>query len=296
MKSPARVLAAVDFSGDARRAAARAALIAREQGAQLDFLHILSPSSLASLRELLRAKPASEAAVLAAVGERLESLAAEVMGEAGLRARTRVEVGKVLEGIAAASGRSDLLVLGARGWNPLRDRILGTTAERLLGKCLRPVLVSRRPPRGPYARVVVATDFSADSIAALEWALGLAPAAQVTLVHAFGVPFEGKLRYAGVEEAKLREYRAHARREALAQMRAMLSTKPREFGRLTHAVAYGHAPQMILGKARLLRADLIAIGKHGKSLAEDLLLGSVTRHVLSDAKCDVLVVQEPPAR
>jgi len=66
--------------------------------------------------------------------------------------------------------------------------------------------------------------------------------------------------------------------------------------RLSHAVAHGHPSRLILAKSRQLRADLVVIGKQGRSAAEDLLLGSVTRHVLSDAKCDVLVVQEAAAR
>jgi nucleotide-binding universal stress UspA family protein len=45
---------------------------------------------------------------------------------------------------------------------------------------------------------------------------------------------------------------------------------------------------MILAKEKQLGVDLIVMGKHG-SMIEDLLIGSVTRHVLSDSRCDVLV-------
>ena len=43
-------------------------------------------------------------------------------------------------------------------------------------------------------------------------------------------------------------------------------------------------------QAAALGADLVAIGKHGTSALEDLLLGSVTLHTLASARCDVLVV------
>lgn len=39
--------------------------------------------------------------------------------------------------------------------------------------------------------------------------------------------------------------------------------------------------------------DLIALGKHGAHVAEDLLLGSVTKHVLMEAQADTLVVPDP---
>ena len=48
------VLAAVDFSEDSRRAARRAALIAGEQGARLELLHVHASRGLTSLRDLLR--------------------------------------------------------------------------------------------------------------------------------------------------------------------------------------------------------------------------------------------------
>jgi nucleotide-binding universal stress UspA family protein len=290
------VLAAVDFSDDARRAASRAAFLAAEQGARLDLLHVLSNASAASLVDLLRPHAGAQAQVLGGVRAMLEELASELARHAGVTANPRVEQGEVLPTILAAAREAGLLVVGAHGWNPLRDLILGSTAERLLGRCRRPVLVVRRPARGPYRRVVAATDFSPHSLAALAVAMRIAPGADIVLVHAFGIPFEGKLRIAGVDEERLREYRAQARQQALADMLSTVATIEGDRGRLSHAVAHGHPPQLILAKARQLRADLVVIGKKGRTAAEDFLLGSVTRHVLSDAKCDVLVVQEPAGR
>lgn len=295
MKPVKSVLAAVDFSGDATHAAHRAALIASEQRARLRLLHVLGSAAFDDLLAMLRAAGRTKARVVGNARAAMADLAADIRECSGVRATTRVEEGDVLATLLAAAGRADLLVLGARGWNPLRDMILGTTAERLLGMCRQPALVVRRPVKGPYRRAIVAVDFSPHSEPALRMAMDIAPHAEITLVHAFGVAFEGKMRYAGVQDEHLRAYRAQARREALARVIALAAKLRRDDGRLAHAVAHGHAPSLILGKARTLRADLIVIGKHGKSAAGELLLGSVTRHVLSDAKCDVLVVQEPPA-
>lgn len=35
------------------------------------------------------------------------------------------------------------------------------------------------------------------------------------------------------------------------------------------------------------------ISKHDSHIAEELLLGSVTKHVLADSQCDVLVICDP---
>ena len=40
-------------------------------------------------------------------------------------------------------------------------------------------------------------------------------------------------------------------------------------------------------------ADLIVVGKHGAHIAEELLLGSVTKHVLAESQCDVMVICDP---
>jgi nucleotide-binding universal stress UspA family protein len=39
---------------------------------------------------------------------------------------------------------------------------------------------------------------------------------------------------------------------------------------------------------------LLALGKHGRTLTEDLLLGSVTQHLISEGTNDLLIT--PPAR
>lgn len=286
------VLAAVDFSDDARRAAWRAALVAAEQGARLELVHVMNRASASALRGLLRPQAGGEGRVLDSLRAMLDGLAAEIPGGAGTMARTRVIQGEVVPSLLEAASAAGLVVVGARGWNPIRDMLLGSTAERLLGRCRRPVLVARRPAKTPYRRVVAAIDFSTHSRAALDLAMRLAPHAGIMLVHAYGVAFEGKLRLAGVDDERLRAFRAEARREALARMAALAASIEGDRSRLSQAVTHGHPPGVLLAKAAQLRADLIVIGKRGGTLAEDLVLGSVTRHVLADAACDVLVVQE----
>ena len=42
-----------------------------------------------------------------------------------------------------------------------------------------------------------------------------------------------------------------------------------------------------------VNADLIVVGKHGSHIAEELLIGSVTKHVLAESQCDLLVMCDP---
>ncbi len=154
----------------------------------------------------------------------------------------------------------------------------------------RPVLVVKQAPKGSYQRVIVPVDFSPHSVQALKTAMHIAPSADITIIHAFDVPFEGNLRIVGVADEEIHRYHIQARQQALRKIGDLVGGLDAAPYRFRHVVKHGDAPRVILDKEQELEADLIVIGKHGQSIVEDLFLWSVTRHVLADAKCDVLVV------
>ncbi len=55
-------------------------------------------------------------------------------------------------------------------------------------------------------------------------------------------------------------------------------------------VVHGDPSLRVIEQEQERDCDLIVMGKHGASITEDLLLGSVTKHVLEEAQSDVLVV------
>ncbi len=288
-----RFVAATDFSKQATWAAQRAALLAAEHGAQLELLHVVAEAPLGALREVLHARPEGVANLVADLRHAVDKAAAALAKAAGAAVAGRVEIGDVQEVIAQQGSDADLLVLGARGTSPLRDAILGTTAERMLGKCSRPMLIVKRRAAHRYEQVLVALDFSPASEAALRASLHLAPQAALTAVHAYDVPFEGKLRLAGVEEQTLDAYRSRAAEKAVADIGSLGERTAGERTRLAHKVAPGYPAHVILEQEQAMRADLTVLGKQRRPLVQEFLLGRVARHVLADSRSDVLVV---PAR
>lgn len=276
------ILVPTDFSDDARNAALRAALLAREPGAaRVVLLHV--PPILPFDVELeLRANAAAERA--------LEALATELQAESGTAFEPRLAAGAVVPTIAGEAASCDLVVLGARGVNPLRDLAIGSSAERLLRKAPCPVLIVKAAPAGAYQRVLVPLDFSPDSGAALALAARIAPQAALTLVHAYDLPFEGKLGIAGASRDDIERYRSQVHERAGMQIDQAVTAAGLAPERTVRVVDRAYPPKLIQDSARALRAELIAIGKHGGSMLEDLLLGSVTLHTLAAAECDVLVV------
>lgn len=73
---------------------------------------------------------------------------------------------------------------------------------------------------------------------------------------------------------------------AAETLHADLGVKPADW---TPRVFYGDASLCIVEQEQDQDCDLIVIGKRGQNLTEELLLGSVTRHVLTEPQGDVLV-------
>ena len=290
MQRIAKILAATDFSDDGRRAARRAALLAVERQAELSLLHVMSGPSLEVLRALFPVREDAERELVDESRRLLAELAGELGPENGVTPDIQVRIGRVIDEIVAAAEQTDLLVVGARGSGSLRDLILGSTAERLLRKRRAPSLVVRRPAQGPYRRVLVPVDLSAQSADALRVAMTIAPAADYCLFHAFEVPFEGQLWLAGVSAERLDAHREQARLAALHGLSELIGQVGGDFGRFRPRVKAGEAALLILNEEAENNADLIVIGKQNYSRVQEIFLGSTARHVLSSAKCDVLVV------
>ncbi len=283
---PTPIVAGTDFSADAGNAVLRAAMLAAQLGGGLELLHVVDRSSLDALRQWVRT-PADVAERLVEDARReLEKCATGL----GTPASVRVAVGGVLDELVASVAHDALLVLGMHGLNPLRDAIVGTTAERLLGRCERPVLVVRTPPRQPYRNVVAAVDLLPGAGNVLAGALRIAPGAKLTALHAYEVVFEGALHRAGVPMGEIDAQRAAAFQKALDGLRELSHAASGDPYLFLPIAERGDAARLTLDRALSLDADLIVVGKRRRSAVESLLLGSVTRHVLAGAKGDVLVV------
>lgn len=285
------ILAATDFSAPARHAADRAARIAHECRAALVLMHVMPSTQLEELRGWLGQDHATERALETQAREQLDRLAAEIHAQRHVETGTSVLSGAAPDAIARVAAQVDasLVVVGAKGAGFLRRLLLGSTSERLLRRTLLPVLVVRQAAHEPYRRVLVAVDFSEWSLQAVAEARRVAPHAQVVLMHAFEVPFESKLQFAGVDAATIDRYRERTRAEALQRVHDVAAAAGLRTGAWQPCVVEGHAARCVLEQEVETDCDLVVLGKHGQSVTEELLLGSVTRQVLAEGTVDVLV-------
>lgn len=206
-------------------------------------------------------------------------------------ADTQVVSGSLLTELAkkADSLAASLLVCGAKGESVIRRFTLGTTALRILSTTTRSVLVVKQPPHERYRRLLVPVDFSPSSLRAIHHARSIAPLADIVLLHAFDVPFEGLLRYASVDDDTINHYRIVAKQEATQMLHALRDEAGLASYCSSVVVLHGNPTLRIIEQEQELDCDLIVMGKHGQNLLEELLLGSVTKQVLAESQGDVLV-------
>lgn len=287
-----RVLATTDLSAPARHAAERAALVAKDASATLRLVHVISGPGVSGLRRLLEgADDDVEGRIRQKIDRDVARLGEHLTQAYGVTALADVVSGPVIASILghAAASSADLLVLGARGTSFMRHLMLGSTAERLVRKSNRPLLVVRQPPHERYRRVIVALDFSPSSLAALELARAVAPHADIVLLHAYDVPYEDWMRTVEVQEGALHRYQQAARQRALQDLHAFLESAGQAAAGLPTVVVKGDPTLRILEQEQELDCDLIVVGKQGEMMPEEFLLGSVTKHVLQQSQSDVLI-------
>lgn len=223
-----------------------------------------------------------------------EKLLARMEAEvAALTARGRItchvvagRAGDVLP-LLAAELEAELLVLGHTRRGGALGAVLGTTAQRVLRASTVPVLSLHPNARAAHARVLLATDLSPHSAAAL--------AAAARLAHALAQPAEPRFHPLYVTvlawEAAAAGLPEGSPEHAARELAEFLGEIP-ELAGTPGAVRAGDPADGILREADEWRADLIVVGTHGRRGLPRLLLGSVAGTVLRRAGVSVLAI--PP--
>lgn len=290
------IIAATDLSPASLHGIDRGFVIASQSGCRYTVVHALGLDALAPLQAWLgeRSARVSEG-VSEEARARLDALLAEPGRNRGVDAAVRLEDGQATAALTrlAAEEDTDLIVIGARGGGFFQRMLPGSTASRLLRKTRCPILIVQQSASSPYRRALVAIDFSPASLLALRVARALSPGIDLVLLHVFDVPFEGKLRYAGVDDDVIDHYRDEARVKAARQLDELARSAGLGTSDYTALVVHGDATAEIVRHETSLNCDLVVMGKHGQHVTEELLLGSVTRRVLSEVNSDVLVIVEP---
>jgi nucleotide-binding universal stress UspA family protein len=150
--------------------------------------------------------------------------------------------------------------------------------------------------KGRITHILVPTDFSAGSEAALAWArdLALRYEARLSLLHVVTDPRAVGVWTPEVYVPPIAETQERLLREARERLELALPAEDRNRFGLTVDARLGDVAENILNAAREQHVDLIVMGTHGRHGLAHLLLGSVAERVLRDATCPVLTTHAAP--
>ncbi len=276
-----RLIVGTDFSLRSEFALARALRLPLGQGGVFCVMH---------------ADPSLEGPGGAVSGERcLRKATSSVCRR--LRHRVDVDVhessrrGEPVEAVSAVSSElgAELVVLGRPHVTyPLKELAEDSLVRRLVRRLGASVLVVVPHPVRPYARPLVAVDYSRESRRALELMLRLCPApVPVDVLHVVDTREEEEsLRQSGAPAEQwllLRQERERAARVSLGRFLAPY----RETGRqLEVRVRSGEPGEGILAEAAEQGSDLVVLAMSGAGARTPL-----TERVLARATCDVLVTR-----
>ena len=140
--------------------------------------------------------------------------------------------------------------------------------------------------------ILVPTDFSESSEAALAWAAGLCDSCRaslhvlhvletLTVADSMDVPFGSRTQIEHAVEARARD-----------DLHRLLSSSDRDRLRVTLDVEWGTPLVEIVRYASAHHIGLIAMGTHGRRGVKHKWLGSVAAHVARSAPCTVLLVRQ----
>lgn len=189
-------------------------------------------------------------------------------------------------GMVADEWHAALIVCAVARFNDFHDYITGTAVDRIVTRGRRPVLVVKQRPHSDYRKLMVAVDFSNHSAHALACAARLFPEAEMVVVHAYKVAYEGLQKGAHLRD-ETREMHEASMKEFLARPELACLK-----GRVRTELAYGDIGQALLGAAKDLAPDLVVAGTHGAGGLRRAALGSIASQMLQWMPHDMLVV--PP--
>lgn len=284
------ILFATDFSPHSDVALPYALAIAHQYGAKLYGAHIASAQDyLFTAPDLWPAHQDEEQQLRHEVVDRLDKQLSGVPHEA------LFGVGDVWNALSQLIGKHaiDLLVVGTHGRTGTRKLLMGSVAEKIFRRATCPVLTigpsvpSRADGKVQFERILFATSFGEESLAALPYALSLAEEdrADLTILHVVEQPAAGVLNLAEVK-ASIRH-----RLEQLV---------PPESASRCHVdcvVEFGHQfarpAERIVDIGRERDVDLIVLGvcpSHG-AMRTATHLANTGQHVVAHATCPVLTVR-----
>lgn len=264
------IMVAHDLSEHAHIALQRAWHLAQQHGARLTVLHVMEshlPPAVLKQNQIAA-----------------QELIDQQVADLGAQAELIVVIGRPAQSIVAQQrARSvDLLVMGDHHQDS-PQYFTGTTLERVLQRSSAPVLLAVSAEPAVYQQALVPMDFSRCACNALHAAYALLP--ESATIHAVHILEHAHMHTCDTDEHEWQE-------ELFAQLIVDEQKKmPAQGPAISHALHQGELHSCLSEILAQQKPQLLAVGKHGRGVLADVLLGSLAQYFLEHPPCDVLLVR-----
>ncbi|NLY12813.1 MAG: universal stress protein [Gammaproteobacteria bacterium] len=266
------IMVAHDLSDKAKIALQRGAQLAQQHAARLSVIYVLEDHLPMAV---------IEKQMLAA-----DALLTQQLKDCGAKdAQILIKVGRPAQTIVAAQKAHsvDFLVMGDHHQDS-PEYFSGTTLERVLQRSLVPVLLAVEPGAASYQHALVPLDFSLCACHALHHVFKLLPpSATIYALHVLEMA-----EVHGADSDSELSWQTSLFDQLVMDERAKL---PAIGPQIEHELRQGELHNCLAQVIAEQKPQILAIGKHGRGVLADALLGSLAQYFLEHPPCDVLVVK-----
>jgi nucleotide-binding universal stress UspA family protein len=271
-----RILCAVDFSPASLRALDLAIRLASVNGARIHVLHVI-PRIVASLLDVPITTSRWTADQEEKAKRELPKLKQRAI-RAGVPASTEIRIGDIDVQIlkTVKDVRADVLAIGTHGRRGFERWILGSVAERMLRHSRIPVLLTGSPRKGPSVpsirRILVAVDFSKETVDAVEYGAGIAAKTRASIVMLHVI----EDRSAVVDWSAFPDQKGAIRK----RLEELVPSRVKRLCKVDPRVESGEPYQVILKAIKDSRPSLVVLNTHGRGFMSRVLIGSTADRVV----------------
>ncbi|MEY8848455.1 universal stress protein [Psychroserpens sp. XS_ASV72] len=274
-----KIIIPVDFSKHSEYALETGALLAKKHNAELIVMHMLELSE--SIFSASSSEKNEETAfMLMVTNKKFESFLDKPYLE-GITVTPMIKHHKVLKEVdeVATQLKADLVIMGSKGINDYDGVFTGSNTEKVVRYSNTPVLVVKSKPKSvEFEAVVLATDFSEDSVSAVSSAMELLNSLsnKVTLLHVN----RPNINFASTEEIEERvENFLHKAKH------------PEWKDQITYIADYS-VENAVMNYANKNSMDAIAMITHGRKGISHLFAGSISEDLVNQSKLPVITLKK----
>ncbi len=272
------IIVPIDFSEHSEYALHTAAILAKEQNAEIIALHMLELSTVHAYGEESQSKHIEKALYYTKLAEKKFDGFLNKEYLKGISVTPIIRHFKVFSelGEVVAENNADLVVMGSKGSSGLTEFFIGSNTEKVVRNSEVPVLVVKNKPiNWDVKKVVFATDFSEEAIPSFSKSIALLDAMKVDVQMLYvNVPGEG---FKATDEMEW------AVETFLEQAEGNLDRVKN-----VHFIADKSAEKGILKYAKKVDADIVAVTTHGRTGLARFFEGSVSEDLVNHADFAIL--------